>query len=266
MSRKTLSFEFRGARFAAWEQGRGTAVIFLHGFLEDSSMWQPLCEALPSRFRKIALDLPGHGQSGNLSYVHRMEDMAELVRALLRHLRLRKVHLVGHSMGGYAALAFAEKYPDLLRSIVLLNSTAYADSPERQAMRERAILLVKRNPSSFVRSAIPLLFAAKNRKRLKAEIAKATESAQGCSPQGILAALEGMKLRADREVILHFGPNPVLLVAAREDPVIPFVQSAKLAKAPRVETLFLPDGHMSHLEAFEPLLTGLQSFLKKHNK
>ena len=83
-----FEFHYKGARFVGEDEGRGRAVLFLHGFLENRRMWHDLKSALPRTVRKISLDLPGHGDSENLGYVHSMEEMAELVQALMKHLFL----------------------------------------------------------------------------------------------------------------------------------------------------------------------------------
>lgn len=258
---KAIHFQYKEANFYAEEQGQGKALIFLHGFLENRQMWTSILEALPNTYRKITLDLPGHGKSENLAYVHSMEEMAEVVMALVKHLRLKKFTLIGHSMGGYVALALADKYPDNLKALVLMNSNSRADSPEKQKNRDRAVALVKRNPKSYVRNAIPLLFRPKNRQLLKEQVASAKEQALQTSAQGIVAALEGMKQRIDREMILAFAPYPILFVASKKDPVLEFEMLAEQMQYDTIEPLILEDGHMSHLENPEELVEGLRAFL-----
>src|SRR5690606_15670907 len=121
------------------------------------------------------IDLLGHGHTDPQGYVHTMEDNADLVHTVLSELRLRKVILVGHSMGGYVALAFAELYPEMVKAIVLLNSTAKADSAERKKNRDRAINAVKENYANFVRMSVVNLFSESNRARLKDEIEQVKE-------------------------------------------------------------------------------------------
>src|SRR5680860_1398856 len=91
--------------------GKGNAVVLLHGFLENSSMWQEVAQELSKRNRVICIDLLGHGKTENLGYIHSMEDQTQMVKAVLNHLRLRKQVLIGHSMGGYVVLAFAKLFP-----------------------------------------------------------------------------------------------------------------------------------------------------------
>ena len=128
--------------------------MFLHGFLENSTMWNEHILELSKKHRVICVDLLGHGDTDCLGYVHTMEDMADAVHHVLHELKLRKVVLVGHSMGGYVALAFAELYPDMMKGLVLVNSTSRADSDERKQNRDRAILAVKKSYIAAIRMAI----------------------------------------------------------------------------------------------------------------
>ena len=105
---------FRQGRIRYKQQGKGRAVILLHGFLEDLHIWDEFSSELSKSYRVISIELPGHGKSENFGYVHSMELMADAVMAVLKQERLRKVVIIGHSMGGYVSLAFAEKYSDHL--------------------------------------------------------------------------------------------------------------------------------------------------------
>lgn len=261
----TLEFHYKGARFIAEDEGKGPALVFIHGFLENRGMWTDLKAKLPKSYRKISLDLPGHGDSENLAYVHSMEELAEVVMALLKRLSLRKVMLCGHSMGGYVALAFAEKYPDYLRALILMNSNSRADSDEKKLNRDRAIALVKQDPQAYIKTAIPLLFSPANRQILKSAIATVRKEAMKTSPQGVVAALEGMKIRLDREAILAFAPYPVLYIASRLDPVLDFKMLEEQFEHPSVSSLVLEQGHMSHIEEPELLRQGIVDFLRKHH-
>jgi pimeloyl-ACP methyl ester carboxylesterase len=258
-----FNFSYKNTQFKASDSEQGTAVVFLHGFLENRFMWSDIIEALPKKYRCITIDLPGHGESQNLAYVHSMEEMAEVVKAMLDHLKIRRAIVVGHSMGGYVALALADRYPDMLKGMVLMNSTARADSEERQHNRDRAISLVKRNPKSYVRNSIPLLFRPLSRQKYQAAVKWAKEEALKTSAQGIVAALEGMKIRIDREVILNFAPYPILFVASQKDPVLAWGQLEEQFFHEAVEPLILSEGHMSHIENFEELLAGLKTFLAR---
>ena len=242
--------------------GKGTAVVLLHGFLENQSMWQYLAPVLATKYRVITIDLLGHGNTDCLGYVHTMEDQADMVHHVLHELKIRKSVLIGHSMGGYVALAFAELYPDNVKGLVLLNSTSRADSDERKLNRDRAIAAVKQNYTAFVRMSIANLFSEDNREKLAETIENVKLEALKTPLQGIVAALEGMKIRNDREVLLHFGPYPIALILGKKDGVLLYDDNVTQVENTRVQLTTFPDGHMSHLENQKALEKTIVSFLK----
>ena len=244
------------------DTGKGTAVVLLHGFLENSSMWEFFAAELAKKYRIITVDLLGRGQTGCLGYIHTMEDMADAVHAVLHELRIRKAVFMGHSMGGYVALAFAELYPDMIKGVILQNSTSRADSEERKANRDRAIQAVKQNHTAFVRMAIANLFSEDNRERFAPEIEALRNEAVKTPLQGIVAALEGMKAHKDREVILHFAPYPILLVLGKQDQSLVYEEHADQADGTGVKFVTYPHGHMSHIESREELMKEVTGFLK----
>lgn len=242
--------------------GKGTAVVLLHGFLENQTMWQYLAPVLATKYRVITIDLLGHGNTDCLGYVHTMEDQADMVHHVLHELKIRKSVLIGHSMGGYVALAFAELYPDNVKGLVLLNSTSRADNDERKLNRDRAIAAVKQNYTAFVRMSIANLFSEDNREKLAETIENVKLEALKTPLQGIVAALEGMKIRNDREVLLHFGPYPIALILGKKDGVLPYDDNVTQVENTRVQLTTFPDGHMSHLENQKALEKTIVSFLK----
>lgn len=244
------------------ETGKGTAIVLLHGFLENSTMWDFYVTEFSKKYRVITIDLLGHGQTECLGYVHTMEDMADAVHAVLHELRIRKAIFMGHSMGGYVALAFAELYPDMMKGILLQNSTSRADSDERKINRDRAIKAVKQNYTSFVRMSIANLFSEENRERFAAEIDALRDQAVKTPLQGIVAALEGMKIRNDREVILHFSPYPILLVLGKKDQSLIYEEHADQIEGTDVKLVSYPHGHMSHIENKKTLLKEALDFFK----
>jgi len=226
-------------------------------------MWDKYVSALSKNHRVITIDLLGHGETECLGYVHTMEDQADMIFAVLISLRIRKIVLVGHSMGGYVALAFAELYPDYVKGLLLLNSTSRADSDERKINRDRAIKALKQNHTNFVRISITNLFSEDNREVLTKEIEKVKLQALKTPLQGIVASLEGMKIRKDREVLLHFAPFPIQLVLGKKDGVLIYDDTIDQIEGTKVELTTFPDGHMSHIENEKELKTVLLEFLKK---
>ena len=253
---------YKNTKISYSDTGKGNAVVLLHGFLENQTMWQDLVPELRQKNRIITIDLLGHGNTECLGYVHSMEDNAEAVQAVLTKLRIRKATFVGHSMGGYVALAYAEMYPESMRALVLLNSTSNADSEERKANRDRAIKAVKKDYTTFIRLSIANLFSPDNRERLIDEIEKVKLEALKTPLQGVVASLEGMKIRKDREVLLHLTPYPKMLILGKNDPVLIYENALEQIEETTVKLVTFPDGHMSHIENREQLKTVLLDFLK----
>ena len=182
--------------------GTGPAIILIHGFLESSNMWNRLAPLLAEKNTVVTIDLPGHGKSGCLDEVHSMELLAETVYQVIKQLELGRIRILGHSMGGYVALAFTELYRSMVSTLVLLNSTAIADSVETKKNRDRAIEAVRLNPALYIGMAIPNLFAEYNREHFQSEIESLKKEALSFPPEGIIAMLKGMKIRKDRTSVL----------------------------------------------------------------
>ena len=242
--------------------GTGSTVVLLHGFLENKTMWKDLAPNLSKKNRVLSIDLLGHGETECLGYVHSMEENAEIVKAILSRLRIRKAVIIGHSMGGYVALAFAELYPKIVKGIVLLNSTAKEDSEERKMNRDRAVKAVKQNYINFVRISIANLFSENNRDRLENEIEKMKLAALKTPLQGIVASLEGMKIRKDRQFILKETDFKKMLILGKKDSVLIYDENLSQIENTNTELISFPDGHMSHIENKEELEKVMVSFLK----
>ena len=254
---------FKNTAISFSDIGKGTAVVLLHGFLENKTMWRELVPSLAEKNRVISIDLLGHGETDCLGYIHSMEENAEIVNAILSHLRIRKAIFIGHSMGGYVALAFAELHLNRVKGLILLNSTALEDSVERKINRDRAIKAVKQNYINFVRMSIANLFSENNRDRLENEIENVKLEALKTPLQGIVASLEGMKIRKDRQFILKETDFPKLLILGEKDGVLLYKDNASQIEATNTELISLPDGHMSHIENKVELEKVIASFLRK---
>jgi pimeloyl-ACP methyl ester carboxylesterase len=253
-------FEYKNIQVHFKSKGKGPAIILLHGFLENISMWNEITATLSIRNRVITIDLLGHGKTENLGYIHTMEEQAHLVRSLLINLNLRKVTLIGHSMGGYVALAFADLFPKNTKGFCLLNATSYPDSKAKKVSRDRAITAVKQHYKTFVRISIPMLFSEENRTLLKDQINSVTEEALKTSKQGIIASLEGMKIREDRSFLLKDKSFKKLLVLGENDTVLDFDTHKKQVINTNTELKSLPQGHMSHIETTDTVVSILKKF------
>lgn len=257
-----MTIAYKGIQIYFTDQGAGKPTVLLHGFLENSTMWHAFVPELAKNNRIICIDLLGHGNTECLGYVHSMELMAETVYAVLKHLKIEKTAIIGHSMGGYVALAFAEKNPDMLNGLCLMNSTALADSEEKKQNRNRAILAVKQNYKTFIRVAINNLFRPKNRLIYAPAIKEVINEALKTPLQGIIAALEGMKIRADRQHILQTSHFKKMMIVSKKDPVLDYDTIINQTKNTETTVIEFPDGHMSHIENEASLFTEIQQFIE----
>jgi len=242
--------------------GKGSAVVLLHGFLESSLMWKDIIPALSKKYKVVTIDLLGHGNSENHGYIHTMEDQARMVKAVLNHLKLRKYVVIGHSMGGYVALSFASLFSKNIKGIFLLNSTALPDSNEKKINRNRAIKAVKENYKTFIRIAIPMLFADKNKTIYKKEIQEGIQDALRMNPQGITAALEGMKIRENLTSLYTSSNFPFHMIISKQDPALDYNSLISQTKNTKVTTSELPDGHMSYIENKTEVIKIVSNFIK----
>ena len=260
-----MNVQFRRVPVHFTVEGDGPAVVLLHGFLEDSSIYDGMAKSLSDSYRVVCIDLPGHGLSGVVGYRHSMEDMASAVRHVLDTLGIGSCTLVGHSMGGYVALAFAELFPLKVNGVVLFHSTALADSETKLKDRERAIAVVRKNAEAFVRNSVPMLFAEGSRRQLAAEIDALAGRAAKFPARGIVANIRGMMARPDRTHLLRDADHPTLIIHGALDPVIgteTILTQAALSPNVRLEILE-GIGHMGHMEAPDDCLRLIVSFLRE---
>ena len=255
---------FRGGSISFEEQGKGSAVVLLHGFLESKDIWKEYSDKLKNHYRVISIDLPGHGHTSNFGYSHSMEMMADCVQAVLKSLKIKKFHVIGHSLGGYVAMALGDKFPDKIKGICLFHSTVSDDSPQKVKEREKLIRLVERNKDLFINEAVPNLFNTKD-KPYKTAISSIKKIARKTSVQGIVAALEGMKIRENRELILKFAPYPILYLIGKYDNIIPYQKLiSESAISENAQFVLLEQtGHMGFIEEPEKCLNAIRVFLRR---
>ncbi|WP_299057714.1 alpha/beta hydrolase [uncultured Polaribacter sp.] len=256
------SINFKNAKIFYTDHGKGAAVVLIYGFLENSTMWQKIITPLSKKNRVITIDLLGHGNTDCIGYVHTMEIFAETILAVLKALKIRKCTLIGHSLGGYVALAFAEKYSEKIKGLCLLNATSNEDDAERKQLRVRANKMIVNNFKQMVNMSFANLFASESKILFKEEINFALTEALKTPIQGYIAAQEGMRIRLNRNHVLANGSFKKLIVIGEKDPVLDFKLSIKEAKETGSEAVVLPNGHMSHIENSDELIVVLKKFIK----
>lgn len=244
--------------------GSGQPVVLIHGFGEDSSIWDPMVPELEKEYRLIIPHLPGTGLSkGNTEGIS-MESMAENVSNILKHEQVEQCHMIGHSMGGYVTLAFAEKYPERLKGLGLFHSTVYADNDEKKNVRRKNVDFIRKHGAAkFLGQAIPNLFAESTRKERPQLVKEMLDRYRNLSADSLVAYTEAMMKRPDRSEILKNFPNPVLLIIGEYDTAVPIDQSLKMCRLADFAYIYIAahSGHLGMLEEPEFCLRSMQDFL-----
>lgn len=253
---------FKNARVHYRVYGEGDVVVLLHGFLENSTMWHDFIPQFSKNNCIITIDLLGHGQSECLGYVHSMELMAHAVNEVLSHLKIQKATFIGHSMGGYVALAFAKLFSSKISGFCLMNSTYKADDEALKLLRTRANELVKNNFKNIVQVSFTNLFAPQSRIDYKEAIKSALSEALKTSVNGYIAAQEGMRIRLDSKNVFKKLKCKKLIIIGKKDTVVDGHILRKEANELQTEIVELPDGHMSHIENKESFSYNIMYFIE----
>ena len=257
---------FHQATLNAVSEGSGIPLVLLHGYLESLTIWDDFAVTMKDHFRVIRMDLPGHGESGSISEIHTMEIMAESVMAVLLALSVDTCFMVGHSMGGYVALAVAEQHQEKLRGICLFHSTPFSDTEEKKGNRDREIEMVRQGKKDLiVRVNIPKGFADDNLEKFHSDVERAKTIALATPDEGIIAALEGIKQRPDRSRIMEEITIPLLWILGRKDNYINFQSAKEKINLNGMGKLVILDnsGHMGFMEERKDSAAHLISF--SHN-
>ena len=247
------------------DEGKGKVIVLLHGFTESLRIWDSFATQLSKKYRVVTIDLPGHGKSDCISGIHSMELMADVISDVLNKLRIGKCLMVGHSMGGYVTLAFAAKYPKMLLGFSLFHSHCFPDTTAEQENRDRTINIVNQDKFSYVAQFIPSLFPVEVHKKYSKQIERLIQRASKMSKEGVIAALEGMKVRKDQTELLKTTKLPVLFILGLKDSRAPIPRLWEMISMPAVsETLILRDcGHMGYIESPGETYEAIQAFARK---
>lgn len=239
-------------------------VVLLHGYLENMLVWENFVPLLYKSVRVVTLDIPGHGISEVKGEIHSMDYLADTLAAVLDKLGIERATIVGHSMGGYVALAFAERHPNRTEAVVLLHSTPYADSDEKRKNRQREISLIKSGKKELLAHTAPEAgFAADNRNRFRTEIEDLQQTIYLTEDAGIIALLNGMIERKAQSEMLHALGRPILFILGRKDGYITAEVAEKMvADHPEAEVVWLENsGHMGFIEEAKACAAALLDFV-----
>ena len=278
------SFIYQTSIISYRVEGKGEPVVLIHGFGEDSHIWDEQILFLKEHCLLIIPDLPGTGKSSLLNlrsevsslgffsvnnptpdYIS-IDDYAGCLYALLQEEQISSCTMLGHSMGGYITLAFAEKYPLLLTGFGLINSTAYADSEEKKKNRERGIYLMEQyGTHSFLKNTIPNLFGPLFKKEQYAKVDCLIISGAVFTKDALQQYYRAMLMRPNRTAVLQSNPLPVLFVIGTEDVAVPLEEILQQTSLPNNSYIHvLQDvGHMSMWEAPDQLNRFMLSFIHR---
>jgi len=253
-----------GVTIAYNDRGKGDAVLFVHGFPLNKSMWKAQLASLCRHYRCIAPDLRGHGNSQDIPGAYTVDLLADDLKGLLSHLGLRRVTLVGFSMGGYVAFAFYRKYPDSVKSLVLADTRPQPDSPETKQGREATAQTVLWEGTAGTAKALTPRMLAPASQQNPALVQSVQDMMTSTSVNGWVGDLRGLAARPDSMDTLAKITCPTLILVGDQDGVTPPPESHLMAeriKGAKLETI--PQaGHLSPLEQPRVFNRALRQFLE----
>jgi len=250
------------SKIAYKEEGQGETLLLIHGFCGSSEYWNKVMPKLSEKYRVIAIDLPGHGESKGVDSVEEIDQYALVIKNFLEELKIEKVTMFGHSLGGYITLAFAESYSQYLNGFSLVHSTGFPDSEEaKEGRTASAGKIDKGGIDSFIDGLVPKLFAPDNVETHKQSLADVKKIGYGTHLQGAKNALNAMKERKDRTEVLANTKLPVLLIAGESDQLIPADKTFTASGENFKHVVIKGAGHMSMYEAPEQLSKAILSYL-----
>jgi pimeloyl-ACP methyl ester carboxylesterase len=237
-------------------EGKGLPVVLVHGFSEDGTVWENQVAALKDKYQFIIPDLPGSGQSPLNDAAWSMEYFADCIRQIIDQEKFETVSMIGHSMGGYITLAFADAWPNRLTSFGLFHSTAFADSEEKKTARRRGIEFIQQNgPAKFLEQSIPNLFSAETKKHQSDLVPKILARFTNFIGQSLVNYYQAMMERPDRTSVLKNFPRPILFILGKYDTAVPYEQGLQQSYMPGLSYIHTLEhsGHMGMWE--EPKLS-----------
>lgn len=245
------------------DNGIGTNVVLLHGFLESPAIWEDFLQVADEKLRSINVHIPNHHFSNETQYSKDLMEQAEVLYNTLIDAKVQSPILIGHSLGGYLALAFIEKYPEFASGIALVNSTCLADTSEQIKRRTRAINLVETHPKPFIGMAIKNLFHETYLEKHKTAINQLIVKAKELPISAIQASLTAMRDRTDTSETLRNFDKKKLFIYGKNDPLISQEANRKAINKSHCPSIALNAGHMSWLEDKENLQKILMEFINR---
>lgn len=233
-------------------EGCGLPVLLIHSYWGNLTLFDPLAEVLSQRMKVIRIDLPGHGKSGPPPADFTFEKFAPVLNELLARLDIyEKVSVVGHSMGGYAALAFVTRYPEKISTLVLMHAPVReADAKSIRLREQEGQLLQKGKKDLFLKVTIPSNFAPDNLGRMRPMVERLHQTSGQVTLAGALGSIHAINNRKNSLSVLQNASYPILIIIGAYDRVYAAADMKNDASLiPSAEVFFL--GHSGHLGFIE---------------
>lgn len=203
-------------------------VVLLHGFCESKKIWSETSSYLCDEYRAVSLDLAGFGDSPSWDFSYSIEDLADAVHETLQEIGVQKAVFVGHSLGGYVSLAYAEKYPQHLQGLCLVNSLVFADTEEKKANRNKLIESLRNyGTAPFLKTFFHSLLSPNSKERCEQKVQLLAAEASQIQLETLIRTSEAMRDRKDYTTVLENLEAPVCFIVGGEDPVISREQNYK---------------------------------------
>jgi len=243
-------------------------LLLIHGFGEDHCIWKAQIQYLSAFYRIIAPNLPGvHCKPLTIHHSHQPQInlYVEVLHELMHHLHIEQYYVMGHSMGGYIGLAFADYYTNHVMGLGLIHSTTYADSDAKKASRMKVAEFLEEHGSlKYLETATANLFANPFKEQHPDKIQTVIDSASDISKETMMQFVFAMRNRRAHTHLLTQKRIPIWMIVGKEDIAVPFEDSqAQIELLPTKNVLILEQvGHMGMLEATEKVNQAMHQFIQ----
>ena len=244
--------------------GAGPPIVLIHGYPFNRSLWTEQAEVLRGRYRVVAPDLRGFGESDSSEGTATMSRMANDVASLMDALEIERAVIGGLSMGGYVALAFARMFPARVRAMILADTRAQADTEEgKQTRSQQAEKALSEGMAGIADAMLPKLLTPETVSKRPELVKRVRDMMLKTKPEGAAAALLGMAERDDQTEFISSIQVPALIIVGREDAITPVADSEKMQSRIEGSRLVVIEnaGHVSNLEQTEQFNDALLGFL-----
>ncbi|TXH22274.1 MAG: alpha/beta hydrolase [Chitinophagaceae bacterium] len=247
--------------------GTGAPIVLVHGFGEDASLWNQHAALLSDQYQLIIPNLPGTGESSTFSDLS-IYTLAESIKTIIDVEQIDQVTVIGHSMGGYTTLHFAERYPQNLNGMGLYHSSAFADTTEKIEIRKKGIEFIKKNGAKkFLDSIAENLFSNYTKENNRPIINNYIAQTPYFTDDAVINYYHAMINRTEKTAVLNNSSIPTLFIVGKEDKAVPVSDTMQQIHLPNTSfiTILNHVGHLGMYESFERCHQSLVQFLNYCN-